>query len=149
MASYPPEFCLAQLAQKELSTAVQYLTEATFAATSLAAPSCQQGDGYTPAGRVAALAAAHLQLGKVLYALGGAYREQRKRGAHASFLCAAAAEGEEGQGSGFAWLGHWYCRVAHDLPRAEKCYRRALALDPLGQVGAEDGDGGKDLWGKP
>ncbi|MEW5298865.1 MAG: hypothetical protein WDW36_001941 [Sanguina aurantia] len=125
-----------KLAQKELSTAVQYLTEATFAATSLASPSCQQGDGYTPAGRVAALAAAHLQLGKVLYALGGACREQRRRGAHASFLCAAAAEGEEGQGSGFAWLGHWYCRVARDLPRAEKCYRRALALDPLGQEGA-------------
>ena len=34
-------------------------------------------------------------------------------------------------------MGHYYCEVAGDAPRAQKCYQRALALDPL-QAGAGD-----------
>lgn len=35
------------------------------------------------------------------------------------------------QGSGFAWLGTYYIEVAQDTARAQKCFQRALSLDPL------------------
>ena len=34
------------------------------------------------------------------------------------------------QGAAFARLGQFYAEVAADLPRAQKCFQRALALDP-------------------
>lgn len=35
------------------------------------------------------------------------------------------------QGSGFAWLGTYYVEVAKDTNRAQKCFQRALSIDPL------------------
>lgn len=34
------------------------------------------------------------------------------------------------QGEAFAWLGRFYADASADLPRAQKCFQRALALDP-------------------
>ena len=34
------------------------------------------------------------------------------------------------QGAAFAWLGTFYLEVAGDEVRAQRCFQRALALDP-------------------
>lgn len=65
---------------------------------------------------------------RVYWELGGEMRAEREY-AQAQFLEAAAEDGPW-QAPGFEWLGHWYDQVAHDEPRARKCYQRALALDP-------------------
>ena len=37
------------------------------------------------------------------------------------------------QGAAFSWLGNYYAEVAQDAARAEKCYLRALSIDPSQQ----------------
>lgn len=41
------------------------------------------------------------------------------------------------QAAAFTWVGHFYCEVARDAARAQKCYQRAVALDPT-EGGAGD-----------
>lgn len=42
----------------------------------------------------------------------------------------AAARLNQHNGAVFRYLGHYYSRFSEDLPRALKCYQRALSLDP-------------------
>eukprot|EP00879_Flechtneria_rotunda_P010701 GHRR01011183.1.p1 GENE.GHRR01011183.1~~GHRR01011183.1.p1 ORF type:complete len:1628 (+),score=649.14 GHRR01011183.1:120-5003(+) len=70
----------------------------------------------------------NFKLARIYWALNGDYKAEREY-CHAALLEAAAEEGPQ-QAEAFEWLGHWYSQVAHDEPRARKCYQRALALDP-------------------
>ncbi|KAG1666570.1 hypothetical protein FOA52_000537 [Chlamydomonas sp. UWO 241] len=82
------------------------------------------------------LADYRLRLAQVYWALGGARRDERGAGAHAALLAAAAVRGPQ-QAGAFCWLGRWYADVAHDTPRAIKCYQRSLALDPTQPAAGE------------
>jgi hypothetical protein len=67
-----------------------------------------------------------LRLGKVLWAMGGAFRTD-KQYAFASFLTAAKLNST--QPDAFCYLGHYYMAVERNSQSAVRCYNKALNLD--------------------
>ncbi|EIE19817.1 hypothetical protein COCSUDRAFT_83558 [Coccomyxa subellipsoidea C-169] len=82
------------------------------------------------------LAEHHYKLGRILWTMGGALREDPHQ-ARAHFE-AASKEECDSQALACAWLGHWYKEVAQNNFKARNCYRRALMLDPNDTVVAEN-----------
>ena len=69
------------------------------------------------------------RLGRILWTMGGACRDDRVEGALPHFE-AAAAEESDCQADAAAWAGHWYREVGLDPVRAAHCYEASLELRP-------------------
>ncbi|KAJ0410957.1 hypothetical protein ATCC90586_004310 [Pythium insidiosum] len=77
--------------------------------------------------QVTARATVLKRLAIVYWHLGGLYRDE-KQYCFTSLLQAAKLAPNDGEV--FSWLGQWYCHVAQDIVRAEKCFLKAIALSP-------------------
>lgn len=82
------------------------------------------------------LAEHQYRLGRILWCMGGAERDDPAR-ARAAFEAASLDESDV-QAAACAWLGHWYREVGADRARAANCYEQALDLDgeSAGEAGA-------------
>ncbi|GLD91966.1 hypothetical protein PINS_up000499 [Pythium insidiosum] len=67
------------------------------------------------------------RLAIVYWYLDGSYRTDKPY-CFTSLLQAAKLSPNDGEV--FSWLGQWYCHVAQDVVRAEKCFLKAIALSP-------------------
>lgn len=108
----------------DLQTAITHLTQAVEIASD---PTCGATD--------AELCRHEFMLARVMWELGGEYRED-KHNAYAHFLAAAQHEGAF-TAQAFAWLGRWYQAVGRDPAAAKRCFQRALALDPTVDVAGD------------
>ncbi|KAL3133073.1 hypothetical protein ABBQ38_006975 [Trebouxia sp. C0009 RCD-2024] len=76
------------------------------------------------------LARARLQLGSAYWQLGRPPSQEVRGQAYGHWLAAASVGGSH-QAAAFAKLGLWYADFKADVPRARKCFQRALGLNPL------------------